>query len=142
MPGILIAAKYRIMKPQRCFIFSAHAGIPFLPCVRVLGLKPEGDIDDAVVVGLVLGVIEEGDFAFLDYFDDRIISGQVGVAKPDAAIFEMARDRFSVEPSTTMFIDDGQRNVDAAKAVGFQALLFQSPDQLRRDLKRLGAPLS
>ena len=40
----------------------------------------------------------EEDMTFLKYFQDRIISGQVGVAKPDAAIFDMARDRF---PSRT-----------------------------------------
>ena len=51
----------------------------------------------------------EEDMTFLKYFQDRIISGQVGVLKPDAAIFDMARDRFQVEPKTTLFIDDGQK---------------------------------
>ena len=76
----------------------------------------------------------EQDFAFLEFFDDIIISGHVGMAKPDTAIFEMARDRFNVDPAATLFIDDGLKNVDAAKVVGFQAVLFKTPEKLRQDL--------
>lgn len=79
----------------------------------------------------------EGDFAFLEFFDDVIISGHVGVAKPDAAIFELARDRFAVDPAKTLFIDDGLKNVEAARAVGFNAVLFETPEGLRRDLNEL-----
>ena len=83
----------------------------------------------------------EEDMTFLKYFQDRIISGQVGVAKPDAAIFDMARDRFQVEPKTTLFIDDGQKNVDAAIAAGFQAVLFETPEKLAFDLRSFGIAL-
>ena len=78
---------------------------------------------------------------FLKYFEDLIISGQVGVAKPDAAIFDMARDRIQVEPKTTLFIDDGQKNVDAAIAAGFQAILFETPEKLVFDLRSFGVAL-
>ncbi|MEC8135227.1 MAG: HAD family phosphatase [Pseudomonadota bacterium] len=83
----------------------------------------------------------EEDMTFLKYFQDRIISGQVGVAKPDAAIFDMARDRFQVEPKTTLFIDDGQKNVDAAIAAGFQAILFETPEKLVFELRSFGVAL-
>jgi 2-haloacid dehalogenase len=80
----------------------------------------------------------EQDFAFLDLFEDVIISGHVGMAKPDIAIFEKARDRFNVDPAATLFIDDSLKNVDAAKGVGFQAVLFETPEKLRQDLIGLG----
>ena len=80
----------------------------------------------------------ESDFDFLKYFDDVIISGHVGMAKPDTAIFELARDRFGVTPSSTLFIDDGPKNVEAARAVGFQAVVFQTTSGLRRDFASLG----
>ena len=76
----------------------------------------------------------EDNFEFLSYFKDVIISGKVGVAKPDTAIFKMACDRFNVQPKTTIFIDDLPKNIEAAKALGFQAILFESPKTLRRDL--------
>lgn len=77
----------------------------------------------------------EQDFAFLELFDDIIISGHVGVAKPDRAIFEMAEQRFNVNPATTLFIDDGPHNVAAAQTAGFQALVFTTPERLRQDLQ-------
>ena len=80
----------------------------------------------------------EQDFAFLEFFDDVIISGHVGMAKPDDAIFKMARDRFNVDPAATLFIDDGLKNVEAAKGVGFQTVLFETPEKLRQDLIDLG----
>jgi 2-haloacid dehalogenase len=80
----------------------------------------------------------EQDFAFLEFFDDVIISGHVGMAKPNDAIFKMARDQFNVDPAATLFIDDGLKNVDAAKGVGFQAVLFETPEKLRQDLIGLG----
>ncbi len=79
----------------------------------------------------------ESDFDFLKYFDDVIISGNVGMAKPDTAIFELARDRFGVTPSSTLFIDDGPKNVEAARAVGFQAVVFETASGLSRDLASL-----
>jgi 2-haloacid dehalogenase len=80
----------------------------------------------------------EQDFAFLEFFDDVIISGHVGMAKPNDAIFKMARDQFNVDPAATLFIDDGLKNVNAAKGVGFQAVLFETPEKLRQDLIGLG----
>jgi 2-haloacid dehalogenase len=80
----------------------------------------------------------EQNFAFLEFFDDVIISGHVGMAKPNDAIFKMARDQFNVDPAATLFIDDGLKNVDAAKGVGFQAVLFETPEKLRQDLIGLG----
>lgn len=79
----------------------------------------------------------EDSFDFLKYFDDVIISGHVGMAKPDTAIFELARDRFGVTPAATLFIDDGPKNTDAARTVGFQAVVFETAEGLRRDLASL-----
>jgi len=76
-------------------------------------------------------------FDFLEYFDDVIISGHVGMAKPDAAIFELARERFGIFPQSTLFIDDRPENVEMARLIGFQAGVFVSPDCLRRDLAAL-----
>ena len=45
---------------------------------------------------------------------------------------------FGLEPSATLFIDDSQKNVDGAKAAGWQAVLFQNAKTLEADLERLG----
>jgi 2-haloacid dehalogenase len=77
-------------------------------------------------------------FAFLDEFGGALVSGEVGLVKPEPAIFELLCRRFNLEPARTVFIDDAPKNVEAAKQLGFHALLFTSPEQLRADLQGLG----
>lgn len=77
-------------------------------------------------------------FPFLSWFEQIMVSGDERIAKPDAEIFNRLRDRFSLVPSETLFIDDAPRNVDAAGRLGFQTILFQSPDQLASELRNRG----
>ena len=67
-----------------------------------------------------------------------MISGDVGVNKPDARIFDHLTDQFGVEPAATLFVDDSSANVDAAKTLGFGAIRFTDATALRRELVRLG----
>ncbi|WP_236790508.1 HAD family phosphatase [Amycolatopsis sp. GM8] len=62
---------------------------------------------------------EKQDWAKL--FKVRVFSGDVGVAKPDRAIFELLLDRIGAEPGECLFFDDRQSNVDGARAVGLRA---------------------
>ena len=77
-----------------------------------------------------------GEYPFLEWFDQTVVSGLVGLAKPDPAIYQLAIGRCGLTPSLTVFIDDSQANVDAALALGFDALLFTGAEQLRADLLR------
>ena len=77
-------------------------------------------------------------FDFLAWFEGIVISGDVGVNKPDRRIFEHLVERFGIEPAVALFIDDSSANVDAATALGFHAILFTDPMALRVELVRLG----
>ncbi|MFV2142970.1 HAD family hydrolase [Isoptericola sp. G70] len=72
---------------------------------------------------------------------DVVVSGLVGVAKPDPAIFRLAAGRFAVDPGRTVFVDDTARNVEAARTVGFQAVHFTGTPALRTALADLGVPV-
>lgn len=67
-------------------------------------------------------------------FDSIIISSRVGYIKPDRRIFDIALSELSVEPAETVFIDDIERNADAAANLGFKTIHYRSIDQLRREL--------
>ena len=54
-------------------------------------------------------------------FDDAIISGDVGLAKPDARVFVLAAARLGVEPAACLMIDDQIRHVEGARAAGLRA---------------------
>ncbi|WP_375398234.1 HAD family hydrolase [uncultured Sphingomonas sp.] len=73
-----------------------------------------------------------------DRFRDIVVSGDERLAKPDAAIYALALDRFGLTAEEAVFIDDSPANVAGAAALGIHALLFTDADRLRRDLVGLG----
>ena len=75
---------------------------------------------------------------FLDDFDAVLVSGTVGLIKPDPAIYLLLIDRHAVDVRHSMFIDDSMRNVEAAAELGFDAIHFRSPEQLTEELRRRG----
>jgi 2-haloacid dehalogenase len=77
-------------------------------------------------------------FEFLKWFENIVVSGEVGLAKPDPRIFALAIERCKLDPTRTVFIDDSLKNVEAGCNAGLHALHFRDPDQLRADLNRLG----
>jgi 2-haloacid dehalogenase len=77
-------------------------------------------------------------FAFLQWFEDIVVSGEVGLAKPDPRIFHLAVERNRLDPSRTLFVDDSHVNVEAARATGLHAVHFRGAEALRDELVRLG----
>ena len=63
-------------------------------------------------------------------FDVMVFSAEVGVCKPDPKIFQYALEQLGNAASETLFIDDRERNVSGAKALGIQAIHFQSRNQV------------
>ncbi len=60
-----------------------------------------------------------------ELFDAFVCSADVGMAKPDARIYALAAERLGLAPEECVFIDDLDRNVDAARAAGMQAIHFR-----------------
>ena len=82
----------------------------------------------------------QGELALHPYFDDIVVSAEVGMAKPRPEIFRLAADRLGLPPAACVFVDDWAKNVDAARAVGMQAVLHRvdQGDDLRAQLAALG----
>ncbi len=72
--------------------------------------------------------------AFLQWFDGGLFSGDVLHIKPNPEIYRLLQDRFLLEPSQTVFIDDLLANVQAAQALGWHGIHFESPEQLQQQL--------
>ena len=66
-----------------------------------------------------------------------VVSGQEHLIKPEPEIYQCLFDRFSLEPSESIFIDDNADNVEGARAVGMHAIQFKSAEQLERELKEV-----
>ena len=67
-------------------------------------------------------------------FETIVVSSEIGLAKPEQAIYRLALERLSVAPQQTLMIDDNPMNVEAAIGVGMNALLYRSFEQLRAAL--------
>jgi len=89
-------------------------------------------------------VIARQRYAFLQWFEDIVVSGTEGLIKPDPAIFRLLLARGGIDAARAVYIDDTLRHVDAAKAIGMRALQFRGAAGLRRELAAMGllAPLS
>lgn len=72
---------------------------------------------------------------FLKEFNGMVVSGKVGVKKPDPQIYKMAIDQFDCEPNKTLFIDDRIENIDAAKKFGIQTIHLINPESLEEKIK-------
>ena len=68
---------------------------------------------------------------FLNEFDDMIISGKVGLKKPDKRIYELAIKKFDCNPSKTLFIDDRPENTEAAQNLGINIITLDDPSKLK-----------
>jgi putative hydrolase of the HAD superfamily len=74
------------------------------------------------------------EFAWLAHFTHHTWSCELGIIKPDPAIYTLTCEKLGVFPPEALFLDDKIENVRGAEQVGLHALQFRSVDQLRRDL--------
>jgi 2-haloacid dehalogenase len=77
-------------------------------------------------------------YGFLSLFREIIVSGEVGLIKPEPAIYELLIERTGIEPSRTVFIDDREENAHEADLLGFVSVTYQGPSHLRQRLTELG----
>ena len=81
----------------------------------------------------------ETSFPLHDWFEAGIFSGRVNHVKPGAEIFDLACTTFGVKAEDCVFLDDHPENIEAAKAIGWEALLFKSAADVRPQLMALVA---
>jgi len=109
--------------------WSRLAGTPIPHSIRLLrALRSKG-----IPVWALTNFGEEpfeiscNDHDFLTEFDGAVVSGRIGIAKPDAGIYEALEDAVETPRSKILFADDRAENIAAAKARGWQTHLFETP---------------
>ena len=75
--------------------------------------------------------------AFPEMFDGVVISGEVGLYKPEPEIFHMGAERIGLAPEECVFVDDLKENCEGATAVGMTAVLHRGADSTLPELERL-----
>jgi 2-haloacid dehalogenase len=77
-------------------------------------------------------------YAFFNLLDDMVISGYVNLIKPDPTIFHLLLEKIGKPANKCLLIDDSEKNISAAKELGFVTIHFQSSMQLAAELEHLG----
>ncbi|TFF18057.1 HAD family phosphatase [Jiella endophytica] len=109
----------------------------------MLGLIDAG-VDVTLLTNFASDTFREAQqrFAFLTVPRGVTVSGEIGQIKPDRAIYDTHVGSFGLDPARTLFIDDAEKNVEGARAAGWQAVHFTSPQALAASLKELGLPVA
>lgn len=76
-------------------------------------------------------------FDFFKLLDEIVISGEVGMIKPEPEIFQHMLERIGEPANACLFIDDAPANVEQAQKMGFATIQFHSPEQLEVALQKL-----
>lgn len=73
-----------------------------------------------------------------DLFDGLVVSGEVGLVKPDPAIWRLLLERYGLDPAAVLYVDDLAENCAVAESLGMTAHRFGGAATLRAALERLG----
>jgi putative hydrolase of the HAD superfamily len=93
-----------------------------------------------VKTGLISNSMGEGRYdrgAFGELFDGVVISGEVGMHKPQPEIFRLGCERIGLAPEECVFVDDLRENCEGAEAVGMTAILHRGAAGTVPELERL-----
>jgi len=82
--------------------------------------------------------VERWDNDFFDFFDRKFISYELGLIKPEREIYEYVLREINREPGECVFIDDKPENIEGARNLGIHGIIFESKEQLKEELKKLG----
>ena len=71
---------------------------------------------------------------FFKLFDGGVVSYEEKLIKPEEDIYKLILDRYKLNPSETIFVDDMEANVEGANKVGIKTILFKGPKELKEEL--------
>ncbi|PSW16116.1 HAD family hydrolase [Photobacterium rosenbergii] len=122
------------VKQTQLLIFGS---VELVKCVKAAGYNVYALTDNVHEIVAYL----KSTYSFWDLFDGTTVSADLGLLKPQAAIYQAMLAQNDIKPSETVFIDDMPYNVEGAKAVGIAAIQFENSSQCEQELRELGLVL-
>lgn len=97
-------------------------------------------VDVTLLTNFAADTFEEAAELFPFFAEARgvTVSGRIGLIKPDREVYDFHARDFDLDPAKTLFIDDSPKNVEGARAAGWQAIHFNGAAKLVEDLKAFG----
>lgn len=99
--------------------------------------------ESQIQIGLLSNIDERlskliRDFGLYKPFDPCLLSCEIGIEKPNPKAYEILITKLDLQAKDIVFIDDRPENTQAAKEIGIDALLFESLEQIRKELQKRG----
>jgi epoxide hydrolase-like predicted phosphatase len=125
-------------------------GLSFKSVMRdAIGINPEMYIlvnqlkEQHISIALLSNIDERlskliRDFGLYEPFNPCLLSCEIDAEKPDLKAYELLLTQLNLPPKEVLFIDDRLENIESAKTMGFDAILFESEQQLRNELRKRG----
>jgi putative hydrolase of the HAD superfamily len=110
--------------------------------IRWIACLTEARLKTALLSNMMsdMAVHARQEFSWLNKLTCQVLSCEIRLIKPDRAIYEHCLKALNVRPSETLFVDDNEINVKAARALGITSIRFRSMTQLRDELAALPLP--
>lgn len=119
-------------------VLAHRFGQPDVETMTFIEQKLAGRYKIAVLSNMSSSTPEQMLGKHVSLFDEVMISGELGVAKPDARAFLMAARRLEEFADNCVMVDDSELNCTAAEAAGMRAIHYQNPSQLEQKLAEYG----
>ncbi|MBC8507016.1 MAG: HAD family phosphatase [Anaerolineales bacterium] len=74
---------------------------------------------------------------FWDKFEGIVISGQVNMVKPEPEIYQYLLSEYQLDPATCVFIDDSPKNIEVARSIGMNGIVFTDVQSCRQELRAM-----
>jgi FMN phosphatase YigB (HAD superfamily) len=137
----LVCGELSIETPQSESLWGDGFGAAYSPRAEMFAL-----VGELQRQGCKTGVLSNAEAPAVEYFgrmgsdmfDCLVFSCDEGTRKPELRIYEIAVEKVGSRPGRTVFIDDAPKYIDAAKRAGLNAILFESIEQVKDALNRLG----
>lgn len=76
----------------------------------------------------------DGEWGFRNIFESIILSAEIGIMKPNPQIYWHALESLNTAPQNSLFIDDSEHNIQAARALGMHAIRFENAEQTKQQI--------
>ena len=139
---LLALASIIVLAPSTIILDEPTTGLDFRECVKVMDV-----VRELKARGYTLYLLSNAarrqhtywhDIPGSECFSGTLISADVHLLKPEAAIYQALFDKFDLTASSCLFIDDFPPNIEAAENAGMQGIVFHDAGQLREELKARG----
>lgn len=121
----------------RCFEVVRESLVDFPKSIELIGEMKTAGIPLYVLSNMsVVNAVYLRTRPYFDLFDGIVISAEEKLIKPDTALFQVVTDRYQLDASNMVFIDDSLPNIKAAESIGMHGVHFKASDNCYSTIRK------